>query len=175
MNKHLPLSNVIEIAAIRPAEKFIDRFLDKVSITGDGSCWFWMASTTFGYGKFKTTRLMQAHRASYEFFRGRIPNGLLVLHRCDNPGCVNPAHLFLGTHADNVADKMAKGRQAKGEVLAKHRRLLRGERNNNAKLTNEQVLSIRSSRASLRDLAAQYDVAESAISRIRNGKRWGHL
>lgn len=99
---------------------------------------------------------------------GPIPDGLHVLHHCDNPPCVNPAHLFLGTNADNVADKTAKGRGRGG----------RGEAHRNAKLTADQVREIRELAASgltQREIAARYGVRHTAIGKILRGERWGHL
>ncbi len=92
-----------------------DRFWQKVNKTDD--CWFWTGmKSPKGYGKFWTGKKFErAHRFSYTLNVGTIPLGMLVLHHCDNPCCVNPIHLFVGTHADNTRDKMAKGRQAKGD------------------------------------------------------------
>lgn len=86
------------------------RFLDKIDVTP--TCWLWIgANGVFGYGQFRHEgRKQQAHRVSYQLFIGPIPPGLLVLHKCDVPACVNPHHLFVGTDADNVHDMMKKGR-----------------------------------------------------------------
>lgn len=97
-------------------------------------CWLWLGVLSpRGYGKLKSRgHSMAAHRASYISFRGPIPGGLCVLHRCDNPPCVNPDHLWLGTNADNSADMVAKGRSARGERhgSATHpERVARGDRN----------------------------------------------
>lgn len=94
-----------------------------------GSCWVWTRATTgFGYGKLGLNgRALTAHRRSYEMAYGAIPNGLLVCHRCDNPPCVNPDHLFLGSFADNMRDMHAKGRGGRTGP--------KGERNSRAKLT----------------------------------------
>lgn len=87
-----------------------DRFLDKVMYTD--SCWIWTAATLHnGYGCFRTDyRTESAHRVAWQLFRGPIPDDMHVLHKCDVRCCVNPSHLFLGTNADNIRDRNAKGR-----------------------------------------------------------------
>lgn len=95
-----------------PFEERFDRWVDK-----SGDCWQWTGSRTVSrgvpwYGKTKNRgRTLLAHRVAWEFANGPIPDGLDVLHRCDNPICVNPDHLFLGTHTDNMQDRLAKGRK----------------------------------------------------------------
>lgn len=109
---------------------------------------------------------MRAHRAAWELSGNYIPPGLCVLHRCDNRQCVNPKHLFLGTLADNVADCVSKGRQA------------RGEKNRHAKLSEQDVLKIRKALARGEQgklIAARYKVTPTAISYIRNRKVWVHI
>jgi len=144
------------------------RFWAKVE-KGDG-CWAWMATVHLhGYGQFSRGRRdgqVWAHRWAWEFANGPIPDGLCVLHHCDNRRCVRPEHLFLGTKAENTADMIAKGRQKFHGP---------GESHPSAKLTWAKVAAIRSSLdegASVRHLAEQYGVAPGTIRYIRDGETW---
>ena len=95
------------------ASVVLDRFWSKVDQRGPDDCWEWRAARMWkGYGHFGVARdlVVRAHRFAWEVSRGPIPNGAMVLHRCDNPACCNPAHLFLGTARDNTDDMVAKGR-----------------------------------------------------------------
>lgn len=88
-----------------------ERFLEKVDRRGEDDCWLWLAGTSAGgYGLFFNKGRIMAHRFSYQLHRGTIPQGLRVCHSCDNPPCVNPKHLWLGTPKDNTQDMMNKGR-----------------------------------------------------------------
>lgn len=139
-----------------------ERFWTKVDMSGD--CWHWIAArTSGGYG---TIDNRYAHRVSWEIAHGPIPDGLLVCHHCDIPVCVNPAHLFLGTTADNMRDRDAKGRGAIGE------------RDGNAKLTQEAVITIRRQLAEglkQKDITARFGVSRQIISAISVGTNWSHV
>lgn len=171
------------------------RFWPKVDQSaGLSACHPWIAShCRFGYGKFKLRTNRQAHRIAWELVNGPISDGLCVCHSCDNPGCCNVRHLWLGTIQENIADMVAKKRNARGDSLGarlyperltrgdthwsrKHpERVARGERQNHAKLTNAQVLAIRVDRRSRKVIAAEYGIGTLAVSRIRHRKTWSHL
>ncbi len=143
-----------------------EKFLQFV-VQAEG-CWGWIGPLhNAGYGRLAHDKMeLLAHRIAYELFVGPIPDGMHVLHHCDNPPCMNPAHLFLGTHADNMRDMVVKGRSQ------------RGERNGQSKLTEGQVLEIRKVHAggdSQKELAQRYGVDRSMVNRIVNGKNWGWL
>jgi hypothetical protein len=136
---------------------------------GEDECWTWEGlKDRKGYGRFVNTDTSQisAHRFSWEYFRGLIPGGLCVLHRCDNPPCVNPDHLFLGTRADNMADALKK------------RRIPLGEERPNSKLTLADAATIREwapAGWTQRDLAAAFGVSQSLVSAILSGKAWADV
>lgn len=157
-----------------------DRFNSKVDRSaGSDGCWMWTAvrDPKSGYGKFYigARRFTGAHRASYSIHNGPIPEGMFVLHRCDTPSCVNPAHLFLGTHLDNMADMIAKGRGTAGRRVPAHF-VRRGDRHHSSKITEAQVEAARARQANgekLRDLAAELGVAPSTLChRIRGRRRY---
>lgn len=131
-----------------------DRFMDKVNVTTD--CWEWKGATTAtGYGNFWFEgRQVLAHRMSFSLFKGKIPEGLVVMHMCDNPNCVNPAHLSLGTHSDNTQDCIKKGRFI-----------------GNTKLTPEVIRQIREAEGTQRQIAKRFGVSQTHVSDIRSGKK----
>jgi hypothetical protein len=151
------------------------RFWAKVA-KSDG-CWEWTGSTSRGYGKIGIghTKTISAHRASYEMHLGEIPAGLVVCHRCDNKRCVRPDHLFLGTQADNMADMRAKGR---GSKPPRHTNFVRGEASGRAKLTDDDVRTIRAGHAdgaTRRELSLRFGVGKSTIEAICVGRTWRHV
>ena len=154
----------------------VDRFwaaVDKTPGFGPrGDCWRWRGHVdTGGYGGLMLSKKrILAHRLSFEIHNGPIPHSdahhkVSVCHECDTRLCVNPAHLFLGTHAENMADSSRKGRQKKDIGEASHR----------AKLTDQDVLAIRASRDRGVDLALQFNVSQTTVSAIRRGRVWTHL
>lgn len=139
---------------------------------GQDACWPWAGmKSRKGYGRIgvllptgqRTHR--GTHRLTWEFHNGPILPGLFVCHKCDNPSCCNPAHLFLGTQADNEADKGRKGRQAKGEVVG------------TSKLTGEQVTEIRSlwRKKTRRELCELFGISQANLHYILSGKYWKHI
>ncbi len=166
----------------------VNRFWAKVN-KSDG-CWEWAASTNNkGYGQlmiqpgeiFETKRPVLAHRFSWMIHFGEIPDGLSVCHKCDNPQCVNPNHLFLGTHADNMHDMIRKGKGPQNQPNVMHTHPEKrhwGERNGQAKLTAKQVRDIRVGFQlgySMSELGNLYGVTRHAIGRIVRRQAWAHI
>jgi len=135
---------------------------------GPDGCWIWLGQIGhlgYGYVRRGKGRTM-AHRRSWELTKGIIPDGLLALHRCDNPPCVNPAHLFLGTHIDNSNDKVSKGRQWHPT----------GEVNGRSKVTIEQIAMIRAlhrtGTCTLVEIGKTFNLSKGHIHRIVNNNAW---
>ena len=150
----------------------LQRFIDNVKINKNG-CWEWQGYKNkagygvLGNGKNKTEL---AHRYFYKHYIGdEIPQGLQVLHKCDNPACIYPKHLFLGTDKDNVKDKISKNRQA----------CVKGNKNPKSKLTEKDVLDIRASyipmKVSFAALGRKYNVTPENISSIIHRETWKHV
>lgn len=122
-------------------------------------CWIWMAGDSAGYGKVTTARrTVSAHRASYVAFKGKVPGGLYVCHRCDEPGCVNPDHLFAGTPRDNMVDMAAKNRE-----------------NPQRRFRPEDIALIRSTVGNTTSLAQAFGVSRTTIKNIRAQRSYRHV
>lgn len=142
------------------------RFWRLVDRGADDECWLWLGTKLpQGYGNFilRSGVTLRAPRFSYELNVGPIPPKMHVLHKCDDPRCVNPKHLFLGSNRANVDDKLRKQRQA------------RGERSGVARLTEEQVRQIILDGRSHRDIARSHGIGKSTVGAIKTGKAWSHI
>lgn len=143
----------------------IARYLKQ--FTDPDSCWIWTgAHNQHGYGRMTNGHTsVLVHRAAWECVHGPIPDGVHVLHHCDRPSCINVRRcLFLGTHAENMADMVNKGRSG-----------VRGERHYRAVFTDEDIREIRASTNTIKELADHYGVWPAAISRIIRRERWKHV
>ena len=148
------------------------RFWNIVKKGGPDECWLWQgAKAGSGYGVLNIhKRNVYAHRISYMLHYGAIPEGRQVCHKCDNPACCNPDHLFTGTQYDNVHDQLAKGRRMSGDR--------KGERAGCVKLTNSEVLTIRELAQrgiALNEIAKLYPISKDHIYNIIRRRCWTHL
>lgn len=159
--------------------RFYDRFQERTNKDGSipehcpelGNCWIWKGAKNGQYGLITLNKKsILAHRQSYLFNIGEIPEGILVCHKCDNPGCVRPDHLFLGTNTDNIRDASKKGR------------MKRGESNHRSNLTEEHVRIIKifptyqdKINLSLRQFSYLIRVDPASVSKIIKGKIWKHV
>lgn len=148
------------------------RLIEKSIPEPNTGCWLWEAShKPNGYGyMWAGTKKEHSHRLSYTLFKGPIPNGLNILHKCDQPACINPDHLFTGTQAENLQDCVRKGRHTKVA--------LKGSTNPKAKLTDADIQEIRATPKRPRylyDLATKFGVSRGTICSVKRGRSWGHV
>lgn len=170
-----------------PPRPLVEYFEPKVDKNGPvpphqpnlGPCWLWIACKSGGYGHINTEgKVRRAHVVSFFLSNGRWPT-MKILHRCDNPTCVNPAHLFEGSQADNVADMISKGRDRKSTGDAhwtrQHPGRLAGAHHPQAKLTEDDVRMIRASSENPRVLGEKLGVSRACIAHIRRRLIWKHV
>jgi len=168
--KGQPVLYIVGHSTITP---IAERFWKRVTPGPFTECWLWQGVKRNGYGMLSADRTgkgIGAHRVSWMIHFGEIPDGLFVCHRCDNPSCVNPAHLFLGTLRDNHADMMAKGRDGHGAA--------KGISNPSAKLTESQVKEIRAMAAqgmTQVEIGQRFGITQAHVSDIVLRKVWTHV
>ena len=143
------------------------RFWPKVAVTDEDKCWEWTARAkhSFGYGRMTAGRgvNLKAHQISWALKNGRIPDGKLIRHSCDNPSCCNPSHLKVGTQVDNMQDCKRRGRLSPPPVHI-------GDSHPNAKLDSDNFDSILNDPRSVGLIAQDYGVSEKTIYLLRRGK-----
>lgn len=163
---------------VRSKGKFVarpinDRIMECLDVRSDYECWEWVCGRhQQGYGIIQIDdKKKKAHRVVYEMIVGPIPPGMKLLHKCDNPPCCNPNHLFLGTQADNIRDCESKGRSI--------HKAINGSRNGMAKLNEEDIVTIRRLYAdgafSQYHIASNFGVSQTIIHRVVTNKAWRHV
>jgi len=144
------------------------RIIDRLKINHKTKCWEWTGCLNVGgYGQVRINyKTQQVHRIVYKYFYGSIPeNKPLVLHRCDNPKCCNPIHLYAGTDQDNMDDRVQRNPDS----------WPRGEKSGQSKLTEKNVLEIKNSQDSRTILAKRFNVSKMTIKYIKNRRTWKHI
>lgn len=152
-------------------KSIIGRLLKYIKVNEVTGCWEWQGScntTGLHYARLRINGVgVLCHRLTFKLFSGNIPGNMLVLHHCDNPPCINPKHLFLGSYSDNIKDALDKNRMA------------RGEKNGRSKLTDNKVLSIRKKHSTgeytLEGLAIEYSVDQHTIFDVIKRRTWNHV
>jgi len=156
-----------------PVYRFNNSFV-KDEVTG---CWNWLGKARSGtcrlYGRITVNKkTMPAHRFSWELHNEKkVPDGMIVMHKCDNPECVNPDHLTIGTTKDNSDDKVRKNRQAKGASFF-NRKTSNGSKNGMSKLTETQAKEIFNDKSPQREIARRYGVSQTVVHNIKSIKTW---
>jgi hypothetical protein len=175
---------IIEIPTLNSKDQI--RFWSKANLTANPErCWEWNAAKSKeGYGRFSLNykEKYMAHRLAFVLHHKKPINKLLVCHTCDNPSCINPSHLFLGTHLDNFKDMKEKGRSCKGNRSRNYlypEKRQKGESNGSSKLKEHQIIEIRNKydneNMSSKEIANQYGVHETTINNIVKRKKWKHI
>ena len=153
----------------RTWSEVIETILSRIVVEPESNCWVWQgAKRNGGYGNIKHRgKSIATHRTIWEYYNGPIPDGIHVLHKCDNPPCCNPDHLFLGTHTDNVRDMDNKGRR---RTVCTY-----GEQHYKTSLTLKEAMAIKKDSRFQRLIAKDYRISESTVSHIKNGYTWKQL
>ena len=151
-------------------KKQADRFFDNIEYEPMSGCWLYISyPDRGGYGKIRfNNKHMKAHRVSWIIHNNEIPINKLVLHKCDNPACVNPKHLFIGTQKDNMRDMVLKGRKSLKPTVV-------GENSHRAKFTETDIINIRNDPRNNAEIAREYCVTTPAIRSIKIRKTWKHV
>ena len=170
-----------EELALTILDSLLPKFAERYTANEEG-CWIWTGmSVWYGYGvlEFSHGNRVRAHRLSYILKHGPIPDGLCVCHKCDTPACVNPEHLFLGTHSDNMRDMTQKGRNGAHRMPE---RVMRGTGHPRSVLSDEDIKAIRSAykrpaynKSNSKELAAQYGINLATVNKIVANKCWRHI
>lgn len=158
---------------MRKAQPVMERFMRFVEPVTESGCWLWTGGThQRGYGLFKvgsrtdgTVNTVRAHRFSYEQHIGQIPEGMIVCHKCDVPGCVNPTHLFLGTHTDNNRDRERKGRGNPVKGLSHYR----------ATVPASVIRAVKAASGTQSQIARRFHVSQAFVHRVRAGIRHAEI
>ncbi len=153
-------------------DEHIKKRLDENYIPEPNSgCWLWLLGIVRGgYGQTQIDgKKYLAHRVQWVRFNGPIPKGMFICHHCDTPLCINPNHLFMGNHQDNMSDAVRKGR------FQYFRNAFRGEKHPLSKLSKDKVLAIRSDNRKIAEIARDYNVGWSTIGDIKSHRTWEHL
>jgi len=175
---HIPIPKHLRKKPGVPRKNQVDKFWENVTKTN--GCWLWEGHTSHnGYGRLHIyindkRKIVPAHRLSWEIHNGPVPKGILVLHKCDNPPCVNPDHLFLGTNKDNTQDSLMKGRACLTNCKPQ-----KGEKNGSAILNENMVESVRYQRKNynytFKELAGLFNISPSQIANIIHGRSWRNI
>lgn len=154
-----------------PVEERFWRYVEK-----SPGCWTWTGGsmTKKGYGQIglggRGAKFILAHRLSYQIHCGEIPEGMVVMHLCDNPSCVNPEHLKTGTQSENIKHAVHSGRKSLPDLPHPQ-----GIEHHKAKLDDDKVRWIRTCGKSIREMALELGVSKSTVERVKNGLRWTHV
>jgi hypothetical protein len=165
-------NSTVDYLRLTKDAEVLRRFWSKVEQHSPSECWPWRGCRNAkGYGRLAAHgRFLRAARVSWVIaFDREIPDGHLVLHRCDNPPCVNPSHLSIGTYRDNMRDAKLRGR------LPSNLEAWRGEQSYRTRLTDNDIRIIRASTDRHAAIAARYGLNRSTVSKIKRGERWQHV